>query len=160
MRIARIRRERQGTFYHVMNRAAGTRADRPFGDREREYFIRLLRRLATFYTVEPISYCVMSNHFHIVIYAPSELPEIEDTVERYNAYYKGKKVIQADSPDIDEVRARLRDMSCFLKDLQQLFTGWFNKSRTERRRGTLWADLKLPLLVSLQPEAGCLATLG
>jgi putative transposase len=140
MRIARIRRESQGTFYHVMNRAAGTRADRPFGDREREYFVRLIQRLSTLYTVEIVSYCVMSNHFHLVLFSPSELPTIEDTVTRYNSYYEGKKSIEEDAPEIEIVRARLRDMSCFLKDLQQLFTGWYNKSRSIRRRGSLWAD--------------------
>ncbi|NOY80686.1 MAG: hypothetical protein GXP31_06740 [Kiritimatiellaeota bacterium] len=34
----------------------------------------------------------------------------------------------------------MRDISCFIKDLQQRFTSWYNRTRPTRRRGTLWAD--------------------
>jgi putative transposase len=62
-------------------------------------------------------------------------------VARYNKYYEGKKpVLDADSPELQAVRERLRDFSCLLKDLQQLFTGWYNRTRPVRRRGGLWAD--------------------
>lgn len=51
MRIARIRQERQGAHYHVMNWTAGTRDDRPFGDTEKEKFVRLIARLSSLSTV-------------------------------------------------------------------------------------------------------------
>jgi hypothetical protein len=41
----------------------GTRADRPFGDAEKEVFVRLLKRLAAFYSVRVVSYTFMSNHY-------------------------------------------------------------------------------------------------
>jgi hypothetical protein len=65
MRSARIRDDesQNGAYYHIMNRAAGTRDDRPFGDVEKEEFVKLLHRLATLYTIEVIGYCVMSNHY-------------------------------------------------------------------------------------------------
>jgi hypothetical protein len=56
--------------------------------------------------------------------------EMEDAIARYNTYYEGKKpMLDEESPELPAVRARLRDFSCFLKDLQQLFTGWHNRTR-------------------------------
>ncbi len=66
MRHARIKPDYEDTWHHCYNRAAGTRDDRPFGDAEKEVFVRLLKRLAAFYTVRVVSYTFMSNHFHII----------------------------------------------------------------------------------------------
>ena len=46
-----------------------------------------------------------------------------------------------DDPEtVAHLAARMRDVSCFIKDLQQRFTCWFNRTRPRRRRGGLWAD--------------------
>ena len=48
MRIARLKpqdADRHGTYYHMMNRIAGLPGEFPFGDVEREMFIRLLKKL-------------------------------------------------------------------------------------------------------------------
>ena len=64
MRQARLKPDYQDTWHHCDNRTVGTRADRPFCDAEKEVFVRLLKRLAAFYTVRIVSYTFMSNHFH------------------------------------------------------------------------------------------------
>lgn len=140
MRTARIRYQGAGAFYHCMNRCAGYATDRPWEPKEQEYFVKLLHRLSKFYTVEVISYCVMSNHYHVVLRDPGDLPTVEETVRRYNSYYKGKRQIDGTVGDIEQIRARLSDFSRLLKDLQQLFTGWYNRSRPKPRRGRLWGD--------------------
>ncbi len=52
------------TWHHCYNRTVGTRADRPFGDAEKEMFVRMLKRLAAFYTVRVVSCTFMSNHYN------------------------------------------------------------------------------------------------
>ena len=140
IRTARIRYQGGGAFYHCMNRTGGFATDRPFGPKEQEYFVKLLHKLSNLYTVEVISYAVMSNHYHVVLHDPGELPSIEETVRRYNKYYETKRKIDTEAPDIADIRPRLSDFSRFLKDLQQLFTGWYNKSRRQTRSGRLWGD--------------------
>ena len=140
MRIARIKYRGGGAFYHVMNRTAGTHQDRPFGPVEQEMFVKLLHKVQRFYTVEVVSYTVMSNHWHAVIHVPCALPSEEEAVRRYNSYYEGKRQIDAEVPDIEEIRARMIDFSCMVRDLQQSFTIWFNRTRMITRRGRLWAD--------------------
>ncbi|NOY82909.1 MAG: hypothetical protein GXP31_18075 [Kiritimatiellaeota bacterium] len=143
MRSARIRYDRELCYYHLLNRVAGERSFFPFGDVEKEQFFRLALHLTKLYTVELLSLVVMSNHYHIVCAAPTAPPGKEEIQRRWRAYYGEKKIIEPNWDDPDVVAAwgaRMRDIACFLKDLQQRYTSWFNRTRPTRRRGTLWAD--------------------
>ncbi len=139
MRHARIKPDYEDTWHHCYNRAAGTRDDRPFGDAEKEVFVRILKRLAAFYTVRVVSYTFMSNHFHIILQAPTDPPSEEEVAARYAAFHRGKREIRSGTPACAEWAARLRDVSWFMSHLQHLCTAWYNRTRPVRRRGPLWA---------------------
>ena len=61
------------------------------GDDEREFFVKLMRKCETFYGLKVLSYCVMSNHFHILVEVPKEEEEInisdEEFLRRVKAMY-------------------------------------------------------------------------
>jgi putative transposase len=140
MRHPRIRPDYADTFMHVYNRVAGTLGDFPFRDADKEYFIRLLHKLTTFYTVEALAYQLMGNHFHLLLFIPSQPPSNQDAAERYKRYYDGKRTISPESGACTELARKMRDVSEFMKDLEQPFTRWFNRTRPIRRRGHLWAE--------------------
>lgn len=140
MRTARLKTDYQPTWYHCYNRSAGTRLDLPFGDPEKEQFVRIMRRVCQLYTVEVIAYQVMSNHFHLLVYAPDREPEPEEVCQRYAAFHRNKRTIEPDSAACRTWQARCRDISWFMRHLQHLFTSWYNRTRPIRRRGSLWAD--------------------
>ena len=157
MRTARLRYDREVCYYHLLNRVAGDAEYFPFGDVEKEQFIRLVSDVSRFYTIELLSVVAMSNHYHIVCAAPAELPSKSEVIEHWRAYYgvasdgAGKARDRTDGkvraePNWDDPAAvealsrRMRDISQFIKDVQQRFTCWFNRTRPRRRRGTLWAD--------------------
>ena len=48
-RVARMRFDDNGCYYHLMNRVAGNHLGREFGDKEKEYFTRLVKKLTVFY---------------------------------------------------------------------------------------------------------------
>jgi REP element-mobilizing transposase RayT len=139
MRHARLKPEYRDTWHHCYNRTVGTSDDRPFGEAEKEQFVRILRRVARFYTVRVVAYQFMSNHFHILLQSPEERPTEEETILRFEAFHRGKRRLLPGSKLCGEWRARLRDVSWFMRHLQHLFTAWFNRSRAVRRRGPLWA---------------------
>lgn len=140
MRHRRFRVRNEDAFYHCYNRVAGTCADRPFGRVEKEEFVRLLRHLLRFFTVDVVAYQVMSNHFHLIIYVPSAPPDPAEICERYSAFYPRRPGLDPDSEECLRVGRRMADFSAFMGALQKQFTVWFNRTRPERRRGTLWAD--------------------
>ncbi len=127
-------------FYHIYNRVAGSPSYLPFGDMEKEHFIALLTRLCQLYTVEVLAFVVLSNHFHILLYAPATLLPDEEVCKRYAAYHHFHRELAPGSAACREMAAQMRDISCFMHDLQGQFSRWFNLSFDDPRRGSLWAS--------------------
>ncbi len=139
MRHPRLKPDYRDTWHHCYNRAVGTSDDRPFGDAEKEQFVRILHRVAGLYAVRIVAYQVMSNHFHLLLQSPADPPSPDETCRRYAAFHDGKRKLQPDSKMCQVWQGRLRDVSWCLRHLQHLCTAWYNRSRPVRRRGPLWA---------------------
>ncbi len=58
----------------------------------------------------------------------------------FNAFYEGKRSVRAGTRQAAALPEHLRDVSRFMKDLQQQFTRWFNRTRPILRRGHLWQE--------------------
>jgi putative transposase len=67
MRRARFKAEAsvQVAHYHCVSRVV----DRNFvlGELEKETFVKLMRRYETYCGVRVLSFCIMTNHFHILL---------------------------------------------------------------------------------------------
>lgn len=147
-------------YYHVVSRVVDRRC--VFGAEEIRYFRGLLRRLLRFTGIRCVTYCVMGNHFHLLLEVPDgEGREFrrgasdEDVVERVRWRYGAGRAGrlrqeferlraggEAGGAEADVVRARylarMYDLSILLKELKQVFSRWFN--RRSGRAGTLWED--------------------
>ena len=141
VRYARIKFEigRDG-FVHVYNRTVGSSGEFPFGEMEKAELLRRIRDLDQYYAVEVLVAVAMGNHFHAILYVPTDSPGAEETVERYHRRYPHRRKLRPGSKRCQRLALKLRDLSEFTKELQQPFTRWFNRTRTRRRRGHLWAD--------------------
>ena len=140
-RCARIKPDDMGTYYHLTNRIAGIPGEYPFGDVEKEKMVALVKDLSRFFTIEVLAYQVLGNHFHVVCYAPAELLSPEETSERYNRFYEGRKpLLSPDNPCCASVARQMRDISHFMSRLQQQFSSWYNRTGSKHRRGSLWAQ--------------------
>lgn len=140
MHSRRIRNDREQCFYHCFNRASGWQGDSFFGAVEKEKLFKLAVWLQKFYSIEIISFVCMSNHWHALVCTYPEKPGRMEVARRFRDFY-GHTQPEPDWDDptvVDKYASRMRDMSCFIKDLQQRFTCWFN--RTTGHRGRLWGD--------------------
>ena len=64
-----LRIEFEGAWYHVMNRGAAHQ--QVFGsDVQRERFIELLGDLSDRFGIETHAYCLMGNHYHLLLHTP------------------------------------------------------------------------------------------
>jgi putative transposase len=140
MRQPRLKFTLESAYHHAMNRIAGPKDVYPFDDIDKEYFVQLIQELSRFFTLDILSYCIMGNHYHILLHAPIDMTDPIETAERHNAFYKKcphKIELKPDHTRRIETEAlRMRDISEFIKILQQRFTCWFNKRHN--RRGALW----------------------
>jgi putative transposase len=147
-------------FYHLTSRVVERRF--AFGPEEKEKFRTLMRMQEKFTGCRVVSYCLMCNHFHLLLEVPPA-PEggfsDEELLMRLMSIYSeafvaevAKELEYARSVDYvaetgreDAVAAihqrfsyRMHDLGEFMKGLLQRFTQWFN--RTQARIGRLWED--------------------
>jgi REP element-mobilizing transposase RayT len=64
-----LRIEYEGAVYHILSR--GNRSENIFfEEKDKEYFIDILQRGAEKYRIELYAYCVMGNHYHLLMSMP------------------------------------------------------------------------------------------
>ena len=130
-----------GGYYHLMNRINGKKHSYPFEKTDKEFAVNLLKKLSAYYYLEIISYCIMGNHFHIVLYNPpnTDIPDDRTIIERHNTYYADEPHNQIEPDDneaIAHIRNKMNDISFFMQAFEQKFTLFYNDKHD--RRGPLW----------------------
>lgn len=150
-------------YFHCVSRIVG----RAFllGNEEKEHFLKLMRVYEKLCGLRVVSYCIMSNHFHILVEVPQRPPS--DSLPNDSALVSlvrttlGKKQANELEWELGHLRgisnsagaealrerwfARMWDISSFMKTLKQRFTQWFNGRHD--RKGTLWEDRFRSVLV-------------
>ena len=160
MRKARLLGEGD-SFYHVMSRVVG--GDFVFGEGEKRWFYRLMRKLEVFCGVRVVTYCLMGNHFHLLVEVP-DLGELvldeEELLRRVRVLsggaaaaelefqlklYSEQGNFRAIEDTLERYRRRMGDLGMFMKALKGQFTQWYNWKH--ERRGTLWESRYKSVLV-------------
>ncbi len=163
MRKPRIIGQRETNYYHVMSRVVDKQY--VFDNQGKEFFLTSLRRLEAFSGLRVLAYCIMSNHFHLLLEVP-KVEEMDDSelMDRLCAFYPRARMVaieqefararmHAEKTGNEEWLNELRErylcrmgcLSSFVKELKERFTKWYN--RRENRRGTLWEERFKSVLV-------------
>ncbi len=79
-----LRIQRPGDWYHVMNRGA-CRQPTFRNDLHRKIFIELLEEASKIFSIEIHAYCLMGNHYHLLIHTP--LGNLSDAMRHINGVY-------------------------------------------------------------------------
>jgi putative transposase len=156
-------------YYHCVSRVV----DRKFilGDEEKDKLVAFMRTYERLYGLRVLAYCVMSNHFHILVEVPKrlaeeELPDDATLVAKVRACL-GDKIAGNLEWELSHLRgigandaaeavrerwfARMWNVSTFMKVLKQRFSQWFNGQHA--RRGTLWEDRYRSVLIEGRDHA-------
>ena len=151
--------ERKPVFYHCISRVV----DRRFvlGAEEKEKFRALMRIYEKFSSCRVTSYCLMDNHFHLLLEVPPPPADGFSDAEllaRLTAIYSeafvaeiAKELAEARQQVADGLAAetvvgriherftyRMHDLGEFMKGVLQRYTQWHN--RVHSRTGRLWED--------------------
>jgi REP element-mobilizing transposase RayT len=165
--VTRDKSSEKPVFYHVISRVVERRF--AFGAGEKEKFRALMRLQEKFTGCRVVSYCLMCNHFHLLLEVPP-MPEggisEEVLLKRLSGIYSeafvaGVAKELADTRDVvyteesglenalaaiyERFTYRMQDLGEFMKGLLQRFTQWFN--RVHSRTGRLWEDRFKSLIV-------------
>ena len=154
-RVKRVKMDDRDAFYHVMSRVTGEQYLLRSAD-VKEAMLDALQRSAAFSGVDVAGFCIMDTHFHVLIRVPKRdagtLPD-EEILERVGrlcgergfARLRNELDALGKSGDvegikakIDRYRARMYDVSEFMKTFLETFGARFRKIRPYS--GRLWGD--------------------
>ncbi len=141
-----------------------------FGDREKEVMRKILRNQEAFTGVRVVTYCLMANHFHLLLEVPDRetlvpldeerllavLPLLYDggTVESVKQELEAARKLGNEGRHqeiLHRYERRRGDLGLFLKELKQRFTFYMNKRLG--RTGTLWERRYKSVLVEDHEQA-------
>lgn len=163
MRKPRVLGQRDLNYYHVMSRVVNR--DYIFNDEEKEFFQKTMRKLETFMGLRVLTYCIMSNHWHVLIEVPSnkEVSDLE-LLSRIKLFYPKRRSLillreyenlVADTKQTgcsmrldlwrEKYISRMGNLSVFVKELKERFSKWYNHKN--ERKGTLWEERFKSILV-------------
>ena len=135
--------------------------------------------MAKFSGIEVLTYCVMGNHFHLLVRVPPKeqfLKRFEGAAgeEKFFSHLKllySKAYLKQFREEIEGLRRegrdrdveavfarftrRFCDLSRFVKELKERYSRWYNKKHS--RRGTLWMARFKSLLIE---RGGAMATVA
>jgi len=134
-RTTRLIIKDETAVYHVMSRTALDGF--PLKDIEKDFMLDLIRRYSALYLVEILGFCLMDNHFHILVrmYPEYKFTD-EDIKKRYEGFYGADRAFAAGQ--IPSLREKLSSLSEFVREIKVGFTRYYNKRHN--RRGYFWGD--------------------
>ncbi len=165
----RLLRSHTESYYHVISRT--TDRQRTLREAEKRHFRDWMRRLEQFCGVQVVTYCLMENHFHLLVRVPQRdvqeplteqrlrqlLPliyrrrELRDAVEELDRAAEQDATGKWTAEILARYQARRFSLSLFLKELKQRYTRWHN--RRHSRTGTLWENRFRSVLVERDETA-------
>ena len=153
-RTSRVKKTGSGTsYYHLMSRANDRRFLFEKG-RVKTRLVDALRRAAEFSGIELEAYTAMGNHFHVVckvVRDDEPVPEGElirrvgvlkganaahELAERW-AEQRKAGLLSLVEADQSRLRARMNDISEFMKTFKETFNVWYKRER--KYTGTIWS---------------------
>ena len=125
----------QQTTYHVISRTALD--GYPLGEQEKSLLLTIIQQLSNIYFCEVLGFCLMGNHFHLLItMRPEDEVSDEEVKESFLCRYGDEYTLKAGQ--IPFYRQKWTSLSEYVKEIKQSFTRMYNKKR--RRKGTFWAE--------------------
>ena len=135
-RIPRLLVKGNEAIYHIISKTALDGFI--IGDVEKEYLFNLIKRLSAVFMTEIFGFCIMGNHFHLLVKMknPGDYSddEIMGMVRRH--YQDNKR--QVTDGQISFYREKLSNLSEYVKEIKQRFARYYNKQNN--RSGYFWGD--------------------
>jgi len=134
-RTSRLIISDQKAVYHVMSRTALDGF--PLKDVEKDFMLDLIKRFSALYFTEILGFCLMGNHFHLLVkMIPDDRFTDEQIQKCFETYYGDSREFA--EGQILYLREKLSSLSEFMRKIKVGFARYYN--RRHNRRGYFWGD--------------------
>ncbi len=112
-RIPRLTMVDEPAVYHVISRTALDGF--VLGDVEKEYLLTLIQRLSAVYFAEVLGFCLMGNHFHLLVRMhPAEAFSDDEVQTRFQRHYQTDGNWQLTDGQLPTLRAKWANLSEYI----------------------------------------------
>ena len=134
-RTSRLIISDEKAVYHVMSRTALDGF--PLKDVEKDFLLDLIKRFSALYFTEVLGFCIMGNHFHLLVKMIPENRYTDQQIQkRFEKFYgESRKFTEGQIPYLQE---KLSSLSEFMREIKMGFARYYN--RRHNRRGYFWGD--------------------
>jgi putative transposase len=156
-RLARIKIEEGGAYYHLCARTGGHKGEYPLDSKLcRRTLIDLIERFSRVYCCTIFGFCVMGNHYHLIIWFDERRTLSKKGLWKRAALLYPEQILKGWlKSNWERFNDRIFDVSELMRNVQAAFARFFN--RTFGRRGRFWADrFKSTLLEDEKQVMDCL----
>jgi REP element-mobilizing transposase RayT len=134
-RMSRFLIPHQQTTYHVISRTALD--GYPLGEQEKSLLLTIIQQLSAVYFCEVLGFCLMGNHFHLLVtMRPEDEVSDKEVQTSFQRRYGDEYTLMPGQ--IPFYRQKWTSLSEYVKEIKQGFTRVYNKKRG--RKGTFWAE--------------------
>lgn len=141
-RLRRMKVIGEEAYYHLISRTVG--GEFYLGDVEKEKLQSIIMSFSKLYFVQVLGFCIMDNHFHLLIKSETEDKySDEEVLSRLESFYPDKKEVL--KYNLSYYRKKLSDISEYMKSIKLTFSRWYNK--VNDRKGYFWGDRFKSVLV-------------
>ncbi len=135
-RIPRLMLKSEEGIYHVMSRTA--LEGFVLGDVEKDYLFGLIKRFSGIFFAEIFGYCIMGNHFHLLVKMGQSDDYTDDEIKMRIGRYNSDKDKVVTNGEVPYFRDKFSNLSEFMREIKQRFSRFYNKRH--ERRGYFWGD--------------------
>jgi len=136
-RIARLIVKEEDAVYHVMSRTALD--GYVLGDLEKDFLLKHIRRLAKVYFAEMLGFCIMGNHFHLLVRMETGRDKSSEEIRRrFKVYYGEDEKRKLEEAGVPALKEKWGSLSEFVKEIKQGFSRYYN--RRHHRKGFFWSE--------------------
>ncbi len=108
-RTGRIKYHGDDVYYHLISRTVGQ--EFYLGITEKDYLMDLINKFSSLYFVKLLGFCIMDNHFHLIIKSENSMNYSDDEIEkRVSVLTQGKELSHLKKLEIID---RLSDISYY-----------------------------------------------
>ena len=109
------------------------------GDVEKDFLLNLIKRLSSVYFAEVLGFCLMGNHFHLLVrMRPGSEFSNAEIKRRFRLYYGNDDKRELEEEGIPALQEKWGSLSEFAKEIKQGFSRYYN--RRHHRKGFFWSE--------------------
>ena len=135
-RIPRLLVKGEDTIYHIVSRTV--LPGYVLGDVEKDYLLGLINNLSEVFFVDVFGFCIMGNHFHLLIKMKCGENYDNGEVKRRVSLFSKCDIGVVTDGQVPIFKEKFSNLSEFMKELKQRFSRYYNK--LHERRGYFWGD--------------------